>query len=182
MRAAWNRTSWSFITSDPQSRLMEDLESKGELRGRRWCDCQGTWMKTYVPLVSKGKKVRGQRDIWSSVVGLLAELCWTLPWLLLRVREVEGKTTDTVFLHNVLLLPCDRRKDSVLCASGHIPGQFLAKVCNSCKISAQIPGESGQTYGGEIHCWEEKGGCWLGKPYQTQEIHSAEKVWKLCEC
>lgn len=42
-------------------------------------------------LVSEGKEAREQREIWSSVVGLLAELHWTLPWLLLQGRKVEGE-------------------------------------------------------------------------------------------
>lgn len=29
---------------------------------------------------------------------------------------------------------------------------------------------------------KEKGSCWSDKPHQAQEIHSAENVWKLCEC
>lgn len=60
-------------------------------------------------------------------------------------------------------------------------GNSLPKYVTAAK-RLQIPGESGQTYGGEIHCWEEKGGSWLDKPYQAQEIHSAENVRKLCEC
>lgn len=34
---------------------------------------------------------------------------------------------------------------------------ILATACDSCKLSVQIPEESGQTFGRGIHCWEGKG-------------------------
>lgn len=67
------------------------------------------------------------------------------------------------------------KKDSVLRASGHIPGQFLAKACDSCKLSVQIPEESGQTFGGGFHCWEGKGGLLIR---QTTSSSGNPLSWK----
>lgn len=124
-----------------------------------------------------------QRESWSSALGLLAQLSSTLPWLLLQekkgVKTLLQSFCITCFLH----ASKKQTHGSLLCASGNLPGQLLAKECGGCKASAGIPGESGQIFGGELRGWEGKGGLLIrqttsssGNPPSWKGLKA---VWKL---